>query len=108
MRKQPIEKRKKVHERYVYNLKEIEGIKLISFKENVKPNYAYFPVVFDKKKFGLNRDEVCELLAKNNIFARKYFYPLINDFDCYKEEYSSLDTPIISASSLLVSSLSFI
>ena len=89
-----IEKRKKVYERYVYNLSDIEGIKLISFKENVKPNYAYFPVVFDKNKFGLNRDEICEILAKNNIFARKYFYPLINDFDCYKDEYSSLDTPI--------------
>ncbi|MBQ6817252.1 MAG: DegT/DnrJ/EryC1/StrS family aminotransferase [Bacilli bacterium] len=89
-----IEKRKKVYERYVFNLKDVAGIKLISYKENVKPNYAYFPVVFDKEKFGLNRDEVYELLLKNDIFTRKYFYPLINDFGCYKSEYSSNDTPV--------------
>ena len=92
--KEEIEKRKKVFDRYIENLKDVDGIKLISFKENVKPNYAYFPVVFNKEKFGLNRDEVVAILAENNIFARKYFYPLINDFDCYKDKYSSLDTPI--------------
>lgn len=89
-----IEKRKKVFERYVNNLKDIEGIKLLQFNKNIKPNYAYFPVVFDKEKFGLNRDEVMQVLAENDIFTRKYFYPLINDFSCYNKEYSSLDTPI--------------
>lgn len=89
-----IEKRKKVFERYVNNLKDIEGIKLLQFNKNIKPNYAYFPVVFEKEKFGLNRDEVMQILAENGIFARKYFYPLINDFSCYNKEYSSLDTPI--------------
>ena len=33
-------------------------------------------------------------LLKENIFTRKYFYPLINDYDCYKDKYSSKDTPI--------------
>lgn len=89
-----IAKRKTVYDRYVYNLKNIDGIKLISFAQNVKPNYAYFPVIFDKTKFGKSRDEVMQLLADNNIFSRKYFYPLINDFDCYKDEYDSNDTPI--------------
>ena len=35
-----------------------------------------------------------ELLAGEEIYARKYFYPLINDFDCYKGQYSSDDTPV--------------
>lgn len=91
---QEIAKRKQVFERYMQNLKDIPGIQLMNIHSNVKPNYAYFPVVFDKEKFGKNRDEVSVLLADNNIFARKYFYPLINDFDCYKNQYSSDDTPI--------------
>lgn len=89
-----IAKRKAVYERYIANLKDINGIKLLSFKENIKPNYAYFPVVFDKNVFGKDRDEICELLANNEIFARKYFYPLINDFECYKGKYSSDETPV--------------
>lgn len=87
-------KRKKVFERYVLNLKDISGIKLISFKDNIKPNYAYFPVVFDKEVFGKNRDEIMEILEKSGIYTRKYFYPLITDFSCYKDKYDSSLTPI--------------
>ena len=35
-----------------------------------------------------------EKLQKENIFSRKYFYPLINDYDCYKNQYDSKLTPI--------------
>ena len=35
-----------------------------------------------------------EELAKNEIFSRKYFYPLVNDFECYKNKYDSNNTPI--------------
>lgn len=74
-----IEKRKKVVERYVERLSNIKGIKLCKPQAGVKSNYAYFPVVFDGYK--LNRDEVFENLKKNNIFARKYFYPLTSNFE---------------------------
>lgn len=87
-------KRKKVFEQYISNLKDVPGIKLISFKDNVKPNYAYFPVVFDKEVFGKNRDEIMDILSKNEIYTRKYFYPLITDFACYNKEYDSSLTPV--------------
>ncbi len=87
-----IEKRKKVVERYRERLQNIEGIKIIHAPEGIKENYAYFPVIFDNYKY--TRDEVFKKLGEENIIARKYFYPLINDFDCYKEKYSSKDTPI--------------
>lgn len=87
-----IEKRKAVVERYVSNLENIEGIKLCKEQDGVKPNYAYFPVVFESYK--KTRDDVFEELKSEDIIARKYFYPLINDFDCYKDKYSSNDTPV--------------
>lgn len=85
-------KRKAVVERYRARLENIEGIKLSPIQEGVKSNYAYFPVVFDNHKY--TRDEVFDKLGKENIVARKYFYPLINDYECYRDKYSSKDTPV--------------
>lgn len=75
-------KRKCAHDRYIEHLSGIDGIVLPKEQKSVEHNYAYFPVVFDGYK--LNRDEVMELLAKYDIGARKYFYPLTNEFECYK------------------------
>ena len=85
-------KRKAVVERYRERLENIEGIKLSIIQEGVKSNYAYFPVVFDNYKY--TRDELFEKLGAENIVARKYFYPLINDFECYRDKYSSNETPV--------------
>ena len=88
-----IEKRKKVVERYRERLEGIKGIQLNYIQDNVKSNYAYFPVIFDEKLFGHSRNEVFDKLAENNIMARKYFYPLTNTFDCYHGQYDVSKTP---------------
>lgn len=85
-------KRKAVVERYRERLENVEGIKLSIIQKEVKSNYAYFPVVFDNYKY--TRDEIFEKLGEENIVARKYFYPLINDFECYRDKYSSNETPV--------------
>ena len=87
-----IEKRKKVVERYRERLQNIEGIKIVHTPEGIKENYAYFPVIFDNYKY--TRDEIFKKLGEENIIARKYFYPLTNDFECYKGKYNSKDTPV--------------
>ncbi|KLU63623.1 dTDP-4-amino-4,6-dideoxy-D-glucose transaminase [Desulfosporosinus acididurans] len=86
-----IEKRKAIAQRYVMRLDGINGLKL-SRQPEIKSNYAYLPVVFDGYK--MNRDQVYEALKKEDIFARKYFYPLINDFLCYRDKFDSQDTPV--------------
>ena len=77
-----IAKRKKVVERYRERLEGVEGIKLSVIQKDVESNYAYFPVVFDGYKY--TRNEVFEKLAEQGIGARKYFYPLTNSFECYR------------------------
>lgn len=77
-----IAKRKKVVMRYRERLSGVDGIRLSKIQKDVESNYAYFPVVFDEYKY--TRNEVFELLAENNIGARKYFYPLTNSFECYR------------------------
>jgi len=88
-----IAKRKAIVELYRERLRNTDGIILCPEQANVKPNYAYFPVVIDETKFSKSRDDIFESLAKENIFARKYFYPLVQDYDCYKNIYSSDKTP---------------
>ncbi len=87
-----IEKRHKVYDRYIENLEGVKGIKLPYYPDEVKPNYAYFPVVFDG--FYATRDEVSDHLAEHKIYARKYFYPIVTDFECYKGCFDDVDTPV--------------
>lgn len=89
-----INKRKQVVERYREHLSGIEGIQLNVEQEYVESNYAYFPVIFDEKIFGKSRNEVLELLKKQDIFSRKYFYPLTNTFECFHKKYNVEQTPV--------------
>lgn len=89
-----IAKRKAVVGRYIKNLSEVDGINPWKPQNNVQHNYAYFPVTFDCEKFGITRDEVAECLGENGIFARKYFYPLTSEFECYKGMFEIQQTPV--------------
>ena len=89
-----IAKRKAVVERYTERLGNVPGIRTWQPQEGVTHNYAYLPVLFDKEVFGSSRDEVAEALGREGIFARKYFYPITNTFDCYKGRFELQETPI--------------
>lgn len=91
---QEITKRKRVVERYRERLEGVSGLQLNPIQKDVESNYAYFPVVFHPKKFGTDRDEMQKILAKNNIYPRKYFYPLTSEFACYKGKFDSDKTPV--------------
>ncbi len=80
--------------RYQERLADVPGLKLNSYQPEVKPNYAYYPLVFEEKAFGATRNEVWQALARNEIYARKYFYPLTNTFGCYRRRFDAGETPI--------------
>jgi dTDP-4-amino-4,6-dideoxygalactose transaminase len=79
-----IEKRKKVANRYRKNLAGIKGIKLFYEIKNIKHNYSYFPILIDQELFGKSRDDIYFALRKKEIYARRYFYPLISNFPTYR------------------------
>ena len=89
-----IKKRRLVTERYNKNLSGVAGLQLNARQEGVKPNYAYYPVVFDG--FRLTRDEVFDRLKAEGIVPRKYFYPLTSAFACYRgrPEFNTAETPV--------------
>lgn len=92
--REEIDKRKAVFNRYCDRLSKIKGLKINRIPKDVEYNYAYFPIVVDKSVFGRSRDEVFKDLADKGIIARKYFYPIASEYECYRLKYDSDDTPV--------------
>lgn len=65
---------------------------MIAPQKGVTRNYAYYSVFFDGYKY--NRNEIQENLSKHNIFARKYFYPIIPELECYQFMYQGIEMPV--------------
>lgn len=95
-----IEARKKVAKQYVEALKDLQGIKIFqpmvdsfaSSPNSLSPcrlNYSYFPIFVDEEQYGISRDALYEKMKANNVLGRRYFYPLITDFDPYKDILSA-------------------
>ena len=63
-------------------------------QQGVRSNYSYFPLVVDETAFGTNRDGVYDALEARDIIARKYFWPLVSDYECYRDRYDSGETPV--------------
>ncbi len=83
-----IKARGKLYNQYIARLEGKTGIKLCKPQGNVKPNYAYMPVMFE----NIDREIIFEALKANGINARRYFYPLTNEFPCYN--FNADNTPI--------------
>lgn len=94
---QVIEERKKRYIIYEQKLKNIKGINIL-YGDNVgTKNYAYLPITVNDE-YGISRDKLYDILRQNNIFSRKYFYPLSTEHSCYKGLYN--DTNLKNAEKL--------
>ena len=78
------EKRSAIAQYYDSELKSISAISRPLPREGSFVNNSYYPI-FVNKESSKNRDGLFEALKKNGIYGRKYFYPLINNFDVYKD-----------------------
>ena len=83
--KQEIIQRKQIAHKYVEELSRIDGIIVPVYKSNIEYNYSYFPILINHPT--ISRDEVYESLKDKGINAKKYFYPLVTDYACYKGKY---------------------
>ncbi|HUU20546.1 MAG TPA: DegT/DnrJ/EryC1/StrS family aminotransferase [Sedimentisphaerales bacterium] len=70
---------------YREKLGDIRGIRLApELPKDVQYNYTYMPIEVDEQEFDMSRDTLYEELKKYNIYSRRYFYPLICDYSCYR------------------------
>ena len=88
-----LEARKKVDALYRSLLKDVDGIKCLEDGGEKVANYSYFPILVEGN-YPLTRDELYQKLKDHNIFARRYFYPLISEFPMYKGFPSSNSTKL--------------
>lgn len=89
-----IARRKNATEQYWRLLDGIPGLKFSGPAPGVVSNYAYMPIEIDPEVFGATRDEVAAALAAEEIYARRYFYPLASEFECYKNLTLENETPV--------------
>lgn len=98
-----INRRAEIDYLYRSRLNEIEGIVCLPMKAK-KPNYSYFPILV-KSGYALNRDQLYQKLKDHDVYARRYFYPLISDFPMYRSmpsaEHSNLSVAAEAANEVL-------
>lgn len=78
--------RKERYDYYIEQLSKVEGIRLFEKNDQATLNYAYFPILIEKG-YGKTRDELYDSLRENDIYARKYFYPVTADQACFRNKY---------------------
>lgn len=80
-----IEARQQVANAYRDALRDVRGLRFFDDMVGVKHNYSYFPIFVDAEQYGMSRDELYEKMKAENVYGRRYFYPLITDFEPYKD-----------------------
>ncbi|MEY3941468.1 MAG: hypothetical protein RIR07_354 [Bacteroidota bacterium] len=78
-----IAKRKRIDQMYRDGLAGVRGITCLGGSQQPNTNYSYFPVLVGPD-YALSRDELYDALKNHNVFARRYFYPLITEFPMYQ------------------------
>jgi dTDP-4-amino-4,6-dideoxygalactose transaminase len=80
-----IQRRRQIDALYRHELRDVPGLRFPPLPpKNVAYNFAYFPIEIEAQEFGCSRDHFYEELKRFNVFARRYFYPLICDYVCYR------------------------
>ncbi|KKO61791.1 dTDP-4-amino-4,6-dideoxy-D-glucose transaminase [Janthinobacterium sp. KBS0711] len=77
------QKRKAIDAHYRQQLAGIGGITCVQQGDAEAANNAYFPILVGPG-YPLSRDALFQLLRDQEIYARRYFYPLISDFPMYR------------------------
>jgi len=55
----------------------------IEYRECASKNFAYYPVIFGDKEYMLH---VMNRLQQQQIYPRRYFYPVLNEVECFRAE----------------------
>jgi len=75
--------RQRIDAAYREALRDVPGIRCLQDAGEKVANHSYFPVLVDAD-YPLSRDALYQKLKDHNIYARRYFYPLISEFPMYR------------------------
>ncbi len=78
-------RRKQISVTYRRLLDGVAGIRCLRGSESDDDyNYAYFPILVGSE-YPISRDALYQKMRDDNIYARRYFYPLITQFPMYRD-----------------------
>lgn len=86
-----IARRGEIDALYRRGLSEVKGITCLSVPMDTDRTFSYFPVLVGND-YPLSRDGLYSKLKEHNIYARRYFYPLISDMPMYRGLTSASQT----------------
>jgi dTDP-4-amino-4,6-dideoxygalactose transaminase len=81
-------RRKEIDALYRKGLNKVKGVVCLNGGEQDSTNHSYFPILV-QKDYPLSRDDLYQKLKDCDIYARRYFYPLISDFPMYRSMHSA-------------------
>ncbi|MEX3808782.1 dTDP-4-amino-4,6-dideoxy-D-glucose aminotransferase VioA [Paraburkholderia sp. BR13439] len=68
---------------YRERLRDVRGIRCLPKAGEKVANHSYFPILVGPD-YPISRDALYQKFRDANIYARRYFYPLISDFPIYR------------------------
>ena len=70
-------------------LEGIPGVSLLPFDESERCNYQYVVLEIDEQAAGISRDLTQQVLHRENVLARRYFYPGCHRMEPYRSYFPS-------------------
>lgn len=81
--KEALSRRGEIDAQYRASLDGVKGVTCLGDTNESVANFAYFPVLIGAE-FPLSRDELYEHMKAHGVHPRRYFYPLIPEFEMYQ------------------------
>lgn len=75
--------REEFDSRYRKGLSNVSGIKCLEKQTDTVCSYSYFVVIVNDD-YPISRDDLYNYLRCHNVYARRYFFPLISDMPMYR------------------------
>jgi dTDP-4-amino-4,6-dideoxygalactose transaminase len=69
---------------YRERLAHVDGLTCFDLPTNVQNSQQYFVIRINPLLAAIDRDTLYDRLKEYNIFARKYFFPLCSQYNCYR------------------------
>lgn len=79
-----LKSRRRIFERYREAFSGVSGMRMLSLENDLEWNYSYCPLFIDEQLFPISRDNLFARMRDADVFARRYFYPLISEFPMYR------------------------
>jgi dTDP-4-amino-4,6-dideoxygalactose transaminase len=74
------------YDAYLEGIGNIPGLHVLPYSDEERTNYQYIVLILNEEVAGIRRDALIEVLHRENIMARRYFYPGCHRMEPYRSQ----------------------